>query len=132
MNDALNKMLNAYYKEIEKNILCPKNKKTAFLKELKKEIGAFIESSPEADMTEIIAVFGSPEEIAQGFSADITGVEIKKRISLKRAVILFLLAVLLIWGIFALISFIDVHSEAHGYFTEELLYIFNAWGGELL
>ncbi len=128
MNDALNKKLNAYYREIADNILCPKNKKTAFLRELKREIGDFVENSPEADMTEIIAVFGSPEEIAQGFSADITGTEIKKRLSLKKTVILFLLAVLLIWAIFAVISFIDVHTESHGYFTEEIMYIYNVWG----
>lgn len=127
MNESIKEKLSLYYKEISDNALCTKKQKAAFLKELKKEIGDYVENSPTADMEEITAVFGSPSEIAQGFSESIPQSEIRKRLSLKKAVIAFLLVFLIIWAVFAVISLIDVHTEAHGYFKEELLFIYNVW-----
>lgn len=132
MNDILKEELNVYYKEISDIVLCSKKQKTVFLNELKREIGDYIENSPDTDMAEITAVFGSPSEIAEGFSGSLTQKEIKKRLSVKKIVILFLLAIFLVWIAFAVISLIDVHTESHGYFREEILYIYNVWGGDIL
>lgn len=132
MNKSLKNDLDLYYKEISALVLCEKKKKAEILKSLKVEIADYLEASPDSDMDEIRAVFGSPEEIAAGFSAELSQNEIRKKLSIRKAVIAVLLFALLVWTIFAAISLIDVHTEAHGYFREGLLYIYNVWGGEAL
>lgn len=130
MNNSLNEKLNLYYKEISDCVLCSKKKKNTLLREIKNDVCEYTEQFPDAGIEEIISVFGTPEEIANGIG--ISYKEIKSKLDLRRLLIYFLLAGLLIWGIFAVISFIDVHSEAHGYFSESVLSIYNVWGGDLL
>lgn len=132
MNKELKNKLCLYYGEISDGIICSSKKKRTFLKELKAEIEAFVDASPDADIEGIISVFGSPDEIAEGFNGTVSRKEMRKKLGIRKAVVLALVAALAVWGIFALISLIDVHSEAHGYFTEELIYIFNLRGGVLL
>ena len=131
MNSTLNGKLNAYYKEISDRVLCTGKKRSALLEGLKNDVGEYLESFPEASIEDIISVFGTPEEIAGGVSADISLSEIKNKLNFRRILIIALLTALLIWAIFALISFIDVHTEAHGYFSEFVLHIYNVSGGAL-
>ena len=70
--------------------------------------------------------------IAEGFIKELAGDEIKRKLSVKRILVFFISAVLLIWAVFAVVSLIDVHSDSHGYFTEEILHIQNIWGGGAL
>lgn len=130
MNNTLKHKLGIYYKEISDGILCSGRQKNLFINDLKKEVDAFVDSTPDADMAEILSVFGSSEEIAAGFNSGLSQTEIKKRLSVRRVITVLLIAALAVWALFAVISLIDVHSEAHGYFTEELLYIYNMCGGE--
>lgn len=125
MSNSLNDKLNVYYKEIYSSALCAKKQKSDFLKELKEQIEEYIENSPEADIDEIKSVFGSPEEIAAGFSAELSQTEIRKKLGIRKIIIAAVLAALLIWGVFAVISLIDVHTEAHGYFKEGMLNLYN-------
>ena len=130
MDNSLNEKLNLYYKEISDCVLCSKKKKNILLCELRNDIREYTEYYPDAGIEEIISVFGTPEEIANGMG--ISYKEIKSRLDLRRVLIWFLLAVLLIWCIFAVISFIDVHIEAHGFFSEAVMHIYSVWGGDLL
>lgn len=132
MNKALEEKLSRYYKEILSAIPCERKKKAAFMSEFQAQIEEFTESSPDTDIEEIISVFGSPEEIAEGFIKELAGDEIKRKLSVKRILVFFISAVLLIWAVFAVVSLIDVHSDSHGYFTEEILHIQNIWGGGAL
>lgn len=132
MNKRLDERLSGYYKEIYSAIPCERKKKAAFMSEFRAQIEEFTESSPETDIEEIISVFGSPEEISEGFIKELTGREIRKKLTIKRIIAFFISAVLLIWAVFAVISLIDVHSEAHGYFSEAVLFIQKLWGGGAL
>ncbi len=132
MNNTLKYKLGVYYKEISDGILCSEKQKRSFLKDLNEEIEAYVDGTPDADMTEIVSVFGSPDEIAAGFNSGLSQREIKKKLNFRKIIISVLLAALAVWILFAVISLMDVHSEAHGYFTEEILCICNMWGGEQL
>ena len=131
MNNGLENKLNLYYKEISNALVCTKKQKALFIGELKNEIMAYVESSPEADINDIRTVFGSPHDIADSFTVNIL-TDKRKSVSAVNILIIALAAALIIWAVFAIISFIDVHTEAHGYFTEEILNIYNVSGGGLV
>ncbi len=132
MTESLNRKLEAYYDEIYSLAPCSKKQKKAFISELKTEIEEYVENFSSADINEIKAVFGSPEDIADGFAQSLTRGDIKKKLGLRKIIIMVLLCALIIWALFAVISLIDVHTEAHGYFSETVLYIYNVSGGKLL
>lgn len=132
MSEASDIRLKKYFREIESVLLCPEKKKSVFINQLKADIDDYLSNSPDADMGEIISVFGTPEEIAAGFSGELSGAELKKRLSVKKAVLFAVLAALIIWAVFAVVSYIDVHTEAHGYFSEGILFIMNNTGGKII
>jgi len=121
-NEAL---INEYISEVSSAVICSTKKKKAFLCQLKQDAEAFISENEGATRQELEAVFGSPEAIAASILANSESGEIKSKISLKKTVIAFVLAVLFIYIIFVVLSLIDVHSEAHGYIEEGVMCIFN-------
>ncbi len=125
MNDSLDKKLDCYYKEISSRVTCSAKQKRSFIRELKCEVEEFIRNSPEAGIDDIKSVFGTPSEIAESFTVNITAEEEKKIFTVRKIVLYSAAAFLLVWILFAVISLIDVHTEAHGYFSEGVLYIYN-------
>ncbi len=121
MNDSLQKELNGYCKQVEALLLCDRKNKKAFLAELKNDIDEFLQQEPEADFTDVLTAFGAPEEIAESFlkNADITS--IKKKLNVKKIVLFTLLIAMVVYIIFVVASFIDVHTESHGYYEEGIL-----------
>ncbi|MCM1363721.1 MAG: hypothetical protein NC122_03130 [Faecalibacterium sp.] len=119
------KELKAYYKETQKLLICDRKRKRAVMTELKTGIGEYISQNENATKDDIISVFGMPEEIARSVIQTADTKEIKHGFSIKKAVIAALVAAVIIYAIFVLISLIDVHTEAHGYIKEGFLYISN-------
>ena len=113
--------LKEYFARISDSVLCDRKQKKAFLKELQSSIEEFRLSNPQATASDIEAFFGSPEQIAASFTDNADSVKLKKRLSVKRIVLLAVILVLLIYVAFVVISLIDVHTEAHGYFEEGIL-----------
>lgn len=113
--------LKEYYTRISACVLCDRKQKKAFLKELQSSIEEFRFNNPQASLSDIEAFFGSPEQIAASFTDNTDSVRLKKRLSVKKIVLLAILLVLLIYFAFIVISLIDVHTEAHGYFQEGIL-----------
>ena len=102
-------------------LVCDRKKQKAFLTELKNDVEEFVHQEPQADFDAVVCAFGSPAEIAESFlkTADITA--IKKKMNVKKIILLALLAVVAVYVIFVVASFIDVHTEAHGYYEEGIL-----------
>lgn len=121
MTEALKKELDVYFSNVEALLLCDRKSKKDFLAELKNDVDEFLQYEPEANFGRILSTFGSPEEIAESFlkTADIAN--IKKKMNIKKIVLFSLLAIVLVYIIFVVASFIDVHTEAHGYFEEGIL-----------
>ena len=112
-----------YLSDVSRSLICGRKKKTAVLSELKDGVEAFLSENGDANEETLISVFGTPEQIAQSvLQTEDTG-KLKNRIALKKALLITLTAALLIWGVFAVISLIDVHNEAHGYLEEGILRI---------
>ncbi|MBQ7296035.1 MAG: hypothetical protein IJW86_10790 [Clostridia bacterium] len=124
--------LKAYYSEIEKNLICERRQKSAFMAELKANIDEFLAISPDADIERIKAEFGTPEEIADSFISNSNAGVIKKRFDIKKSILIAIALALVIYLAFVVISLIDVHTEAHGYIEEGIMMISAFKGGAVL
>lgn len=119
------KELKAYYRETKELIICDKKQKRAVMTELKTGIDEYISQNENATKDDIISVFGMPEEIARSFIQSADAKAIKHGFSIKKAVIAAIVAAVILYALFVVISLIDVHTEAHGYMKEGFLFISN-------
>lgn len=119
----MNNHLSEYYKEISSLAVCTVKQKKAFITELKSAVNEHMELNPECTIEDIKTVFGTPEEIALSFIENANITKVKRQINVKKVTIAAIITALLIWFAFAVISFIDVHLEAHGTLTEGILII---------
>ena len=124
-----NTQLKAYYKEIEKLLVCDRKQKNAFISELKANIDDYVSNCPEADIDKIKAEFGTPEIIAESFLSNSDAIAIRKKLNIKKCILIALAIALIIYLAFVVISLIDVHTEAHGYMQESIMMISALKGG---
>ena len=122
MKNELDIQLNSYYNEISSSVNCSKEEKKRFLGEIKKDIEDFMFSNPQSDMEQIISVFGTPVEIAESFEPGRIKADNKK--SILKMILAAVIIALFFYLAFIVISLIDVHTEAHGYFSEGVLQIY--------
>jgi len=97
MNDIYKK----YISDVMKKIIADRKVKKACISELSGSVNAYIGENPDADYNELCAKFGSPQEIAEAFSAqygDGNTHPAKKKIALRNAVIAVLCAVIIVAG----------------------------------
>ena len=118
MGRVTEKELKNYYSQIECLTLCDRRQKKEFLYQLKGNVEEFISEMPDATMEDIEKAFGTPESIGGSFIENIDRGKIKKQLQLKKVLIIAVVIALIIYALFAVISLIDVHTEAHGYFQE--------------
>lgn len=127
-----NSELKAYYKEIEKLLVCDRKQKIAFMSELRANVEDYIAAVGETDIDSIRAEFGTPEKIAESFLSNSDALTIKKKIDVKKCIVIAVVVALLIYLAFVIISLIDVHTEAHGYIEEGIMMINTLIGGDSL
>lgn len=123
MAATLNGQLNGYIRKVSDAVDCPYKKKKIFLDELRNGVGDFLELNPDASMEEIEKQFGSPLEIAESFISESDAFDGRIKKNIIKILLFAVIAALIIWAAFAVISLIDVHTEAHGYFTEGMLFV---------
>ena len=117
-NDVL---ITEYISSVSSLIICPLKQKKAFLAELRSDVENFLVETENATKEDIENFFGTPESIASSFISNTDSAKIKRKISIKNIIILAVVLALLIYLAFVVISLIDVHTEAHGYFEEGIV-----------
>lgn len=132
MNKTLKKQVDKYCREISDSLICPGRQKYIYIREIRNSINEMTDIDPSVSIEDIKEFFGTPAQIAESFKNETDAVTLRKRLSIKISLLVFLVAVLLIYLIFIVISFIDVHTEAHGYFSEGMMTIFSFFGGGML
>lgn len=126
------KELKAYYREIEKLLVCGRKEKTAFMAELERNVYEYIDSTGHTDIEKIKAEFGTPEKIAESFLTNSDALTVRKRLSTKKMILAAIIIALAIYLIFVVVSIIDVHTEAHGYMQQGIMLISTNKGGGIL
>lgn len=114
-------LLNEYISSVSSRLVCPSKQKKDFLNQLSDAVELYISEKENATKEELEGVFGSPESIASEFISNTDSKELRRKISLKKFVVIAVTLALLIYFAFVVISLIDVHTEAHGYFEEGIV-----------
>lgn len=114
-------IISEYISSVSSAIICKPKQKKAFLNQLRSDVEAFVDENGKAAVNDIRNIFGSPESIAESFISNSDSGELKRKIAFKKFIVVAIIAALLIYLAFVVISLIDVHSEAHGYFEETLI-----------
>lgn len=117
--------LKLYFKDVTDKLICDRKQKKYFIECLKNDVKDFLAQTPDATLKQVEAVFGTPEVIAQSFMENSDSTEIKRKLDIKKIITAAIIIALLIYLVFVIISLIDVHTEAHGYFEEGIL-MFNS------
>ena len=114
---AQNITLKKYYRSIRRELLCPADTKKMILSQLHQNIAAFLEESPNADLSAIHAHFGTPRQIANAYLEELSAPELSRKLRLRRRIIAVTLAALFsavaIWGIGVGLALIDSHQTSN-------------------
>lgn len=125
--------LNSYFSEISDSILYPEKQKKEIISRLRNDVEAFLEENAQADLNEVIAVFGSAQTISRGFMENTDPRTIAGKLRLRKYILAAVIVALVIYALFVVLSLVDVHQEAHGYIEEGIMMINNRFfGGEVL
>ncbi len=133
MSKVTDKELKKYFCDVSKALICDRKQKKLFISQLEADVEAYLAENEDAEIRQIENSFGSPEVIAASFMENVGTEKLKKSLDVKKAIIIAIVAALIIYALFVVISLIDVHGEAHGYFEEGIMMIKNQFtGGEIL
>lgn len=113
-----------YLKQIESNLYtCPRKKRSAFLRDFRGNIDAYIREHPNATLPELKSIFGLPEAIAESFLQSDEFTTTKQVVSSKKWIIRILLTAVCILVaaalIFGTIYVVDIYKFTHGYAAME-------------
>ena len=99
MQNELKTELKKYLKDIKHLLPSDRDSKTEFMDGLTEQIEDFVAENKDATFYDILLTFGEPKEIADEYSAGIEAKEIKKRTSIKNAIIIALVVAIAIWSV---------------------------------
>ena len=133
MSKATERHWEEYLSKVSKALICDKKQKKAVLDQLRADVEDYLSENSEATVADIEGCFGTPESIAASFMENVDTVKLKRSLDLKKIIVIAVVIALAIYALFVVISLIDVHDEAHGYFEEGIMMIKNnIAGGELI
>ncbi len=133
MSRVTDRELKKYFCDVSKALICGRKQKKVFISQLEADVEAYLAENEDAEISQIENSFGSPEIIAASFMENVGTEKLKKSLDIKKAMIIAIIAALLIYALFVVISLMDVHDEAHGYIEEGIMMVKNnIWGGEIL
>lgn len=98
-----------YISEIQKLLVCSAKERRKFIRDFNSNIDDFVSDNPDASIDELEKAMGTPQEIADGFMANVSPKYIKKRTSIAR---IFLIAVIFV-VIFIVVFFSTLWIDAY-------------------
>ncbi len=92
-----------YIKSIKSLLLCDMQTKRRFIKDFKDDLSGYIEDNNIADIKNVYAHFGTPEQVAKGFleTADIKN--IKKKMNISKIITIGVVCAVMVW-VFCLVG----------------------------
>ena len=118
-----------YCRKIRSWLPCPAKMKKIILGDVYENVQEFLEENPHADMADLHAQFGTPQQMAASYVSDLDmpkllhDLRLRKRIftAVIIAVSAALMAALLMWGWGITRSIEETHNESNGYFVEQIV-----------
>ncbi len=106
----LEKEINKYLHNIKKNLICPYKEKKQILSSVRTSVYDYAEDNNIQDINSICSQFGTPQEIAQIYLPE-PDINIIKRRSFLKKILLAMLICFLAWLVFFLIGLLCIYSE---------------------
>lgn len=110
-----NNEIDKYIKTISKQIPYKSDETKKFIDDLKSNINNYVEDNQVKDIAEIKLQFGTEDEIANAFLETVNIKTVKRKISIKRLLICFVVAVITIWSIGVIIGTIQSNNANSTY-----------------
>ena len=105
----------AFVAQIKSNLVCPDSEKNRITKDIENSILDYIEENGVNDISEVYSQFGTPQEICAQFNAEVEPKKIKKMLSIRKTVLIGVIACVIIFAAVMIGMWIDAHSDFHGY-----------------
>ncbi len=119
------KELTDYYRKIEKALPCSAETKKKILFDLKSNIAEYFDEYPEAEMSDIINHFGTPDLFASEYVASLEDAELNKKVHkskwIKRGVIIAVAVVVLLTAITTIWVIAENSQDAGYYYQEDII-----------
>jgi hypothetical protein len=120
-----NSPLKQYLREIRNLLPCDSAQKKRYIAGLNESIQPYIQEHPDTTLDTLYSIFGTPGSIAEDYLNNADALDISRRVSKKRIIILglvILVAVVIIIGSVAIRIACDVNEIHKGHFTEYIGY----------
>ena len=78
MSNHLDKDIRKYKRTTKRLLVCPRDYRQQFLNDMERDLCQFMEENPSAGYSDIVAYFGTPEELAQTYLDNIPQEELIK------------------------------------------------------
>lgn len=102
-----------YLKEIQELLVCSAKERRRFIKEFDGNIDDYISDNPEASIEELRNAMGSPQEIAEGFIANVSPKDVVKRTSFSKTMIVIASLVAIFIIIISVFAVVDNYITNH-------------------
>lgn len=111
--------LNQYYRAIRRCLPCSCKQKQQIMARIHQSIHNYREENPLADFSAVQAHFGTPEQIAYAYIAEMGTEEIANKFKTRKIVVatisVAIALAILMWGITLMLAYIDSQNSAGGY-----------------
>ena len=124
------KSLQKYYRSIEQALPCTGCQRRKLMQDIRHSVQSFLQEHPDVSIKEISARFGTPQQIAYTYTAEMSPQELQEKLKVKKWIIGIIAGamacVLLIWGIAIGIALENELKNSDGYMETNSLVI-EAW-----
>lgn len=112
---------------VRKSVPIRGKERKQLLERLRMELAAFEEEYPGCDYEQIVERFGTPEQIAEDFLAELDHNSVAHALQVRQRIVKILVATALVgvlmWGFMLLCAYLEHLDRVHGYFDEEVITI---------
>ena len=124
--------LKEYYRSIQKLLPCSLCQKRKLMKDIRCSVDSFLQEHPDATFETVSAHFGTPQQIAETYTEEMSPQELQKQLKVKKRIIGIIAGAaacaLLIWGIAVGIALVNEFANADSY-TETGPIVIEEWEG---
>lgn len=109
-----------YLNQIKKLLVCKGTQRKQFMNSFSDNVDEYLNDNPDADFAQLQKDMGTPQEIADAFLENESAVDVKKRMSFVKWLIIGIIIVILMLVITLVIELIDAYKAHRGYAEETI------------
>ena len=113
------KELKTYYRDVQKALPCSVSQRRKLMQDIRCAVSGYLQEHPEADIETVTAHFGTPQQIAETYLAEMPPQKLRQQLKVKKWIVGIIAAAaacaLLIWGIAVGTALVNELQDADNY-----------------